>query len=256
MNSKKENNHGIIIWLQRIFSLKFLGFVIGLVSLYFTYVTFIKDNPGDLCLYNIDHTFNKDIRYIFYGFEIDDDSIYFNKRNNFPKFVNNGPNEIIDFGLVAETKLNYSLTANSYYDYDIEEEEEGSFSNVRFALTTERLGFMSTVPFPIDALETNDAEIQFNYINSGVIYKGMSEDIINYFYYIVGVPKNFRDEKGIEISAEETFINKIKPYLLYFLDNRDKNEILIIFSNDYVEAPAKLKLLRENNKVTSIKDLQ
>ena len=248
----------MIKWLRRIFSLEFLGVVIGAASLYLAYITFANDStPGHLCHFNVNKTFDKGIRYIFYGFEINDDSLYINNNKYFPCLVNNGPNEIVDFSIASTMKLNVNISPNRNFAYSYEQNDSTTFAKVSFAFVAERIGFMYSIPFPLDAIETYDDEIQMTEINSGVMYKDMSEDIINYFYFIVGIPKHYRDEKGEEITAEHAFIQTISPYLLYMLDNRDPNEILLIFDNKDVEAPTKLRLLRDKNmEITTINELQ
>ena len=220
MAENKENKHGLNRWLKRIFSLEFVSVVIGLIGLYFAYDAFIKDKPGELCLFNDKQSFRKDIRYIFYGFEIKEDSITFRKAFNLPTLINKSSNEIKDVSVTAEMTTSVGFSVNGFYKYEIEKNQDSIANSMLFpyvymTYATDRIGFGSGIPFPIYSLATDGDELFLKNIKMSYIYQGMSEDVINLTYYIVGIPEGYRDEDGKVIDAEYAFIKAIRPYLLY-----------------------------------------
>lgn len=255
MSKKKETNHGIVKWLKRIFSLKFLGVIIGAASLYLAYVTFMKDTPGSLSLFNSKHHFSEKIRYVFYGFEIDGDSLYFYKKNNFPSLVNRSSNSIKDLTLTAFMRNNVGYKVDRDYSFAIKDDETGlQFPQLSMGYQAERIGFSGLIPFPLTVMETKSDELLTQNIEFAYIYNGMEEDAINLFYVIVGVPQHYRDDDGKEIDAEYAFIKAIRPILT---EIEDPQQILIIYDNYSIEAPSKLDLLKEKNiRIRTINELQ
>lgn len=252
MNNKNKESHGITRWLRRIFSLEFLGVVTGLVGLYFAYDAFIKDKPGEL------HLFNKskiceDVRYIFYGFEIKGDSLEFAKAKNFPYIANYSNNPITDFSMVCRMKNNIGCRIDDSFDYYLEDDDSLQIPNIMMACTAERIGYMGIIPFPLVKMETRTDEIIIQHVLLSYLYQGLSEDVVNLFYFIVGIPPEYK-ENGITRGAEYSFIKAIRPYLLSIEDNE---QIFIAFDDKTVVAPSKLDLLKEKEiNVESINELQ
>jgi len=249
-----ETTHGINRWLRRIFSLEFLGVVIGAIGLYFTYDTFLKEKPGEIRMYNEKQKFSSDIRYVFYGFEIKGDSLNLLRAKNFPHLANYSSNPVNDFTMLSNMDNNLGCTINERYKHEVAVDDSLSFPQLRMASFHERVGYMGVVPFPIETIETRTDEVLIQHILLSYMYQGMKEDIVNLHYYLVGIPPHYRDDDGREISSEKYFIKAIRPYLLMI---EDYNQILLLFGNKIVEAPKNIELLDEKEiKVETINELQ
>lgn len=258
MAQKKGKENVVSRWLKKIFSLQFISVAITAVGLYFAYVQFVKDKPGELRFFNGEKRFSPDIRTVFFGFEIDGDSIYLDKNKYLPVLANYSQNPIVDFKIIADMQYNIGFRCDDNYTWvKLDDDSDIKIPMINFCAGTGRLGSMTPISFPISALETNSDEIQVNYVRMGIMYQGVPEEILNYFYYLVGIPKKLRDDDGKGKSAEYLFIKAIRPYLLYFLEKGEEDKVLIVFNSSSVEAPSKLHLLKEENiKVTTIKELQ
>lgn len=254
MSEKKETNHGVVKWLKRVFSLEFLGVLIGAASLYLAYVTFMKDTPGSLSLFNEKHHYSERIRYVFYGFEIDGDSLYFYKKDNFPSLANRSSNSIKDLTLTAFMRNNVGYKVDRSYSFAIKDDETGlQFPQLITSYQAERIGFGGLIPFPLTVMETKSDELLTQRIDLVFIYNGMDEHAVNLHYIIVGVPQHYRDDDGKEIDAEYAFIKAIRPILT---DIEDPQQILIIYDKYSIEAPSKLDLLKEKDiRIRTINEL-
>lgn len=256
-NPNTENSNVVIKWLKKLFSLQFLSVLIGVGGLYLAYRTFIREEPGELTLHNYNKHFGKNVRNIIYGFEIDSDSLYIRGARNFPLLANVSHNSLEDVSIIAEMQNNIGFRTTDGY-FCTEEKDSVLWGKVNFYVKRERIGFMDPILFPIETLETDENELLFQHIRFAYAYKGMSEDIINMHYFIVGIPKHYRDDNGKIIDAEYAFLKSIRPLLLQSIaEEVTPNQILIIFKDKYVEAPQNINLLKgENIKVKSIKELQ
>lgn len=257
-SKNSENSNVIIKWLKKLFSVQFLEIVIGIAGLYLTYLAFIRDEPGELSLYNNSHQFSKDIRYVIFGFEIIEDSLDFQNSKSFPSLANFSNNELNDFGVLAEMQNNIGFKASESYEYYIEETDSILFDKVQFYTKRERIGFMEPVNFPLEKMETKGDELLFQQIKYAYYYQGVPEDIINMHYFIVGIPQQYRDDDGTIIDAECAFIKAIRPLLLQsIIEKIDSKQILIVFKDKYVEAPSKMELLsNEEINIRKINELQ
>jgi len=255
MEQKKENV--VSRWLKKIFSIQFISLVIAAVGLYFAYDQFVKDKPGEFRFFNKGNRFSPDIRTVFYGFEINGDSIYLDNNMYLPTLANFSQKPIVDLKVVADMQYNFGFRCDDNYNWFKQDESDLQIPKITFVAGTERLGSMTPITFPIRSLETDYDEIQVNYVRMGIVYQGAPEEIMNYFYYLVGIPPKLRDDDGKEKSAEYLFIKAIRPYLLHFLEKEEANKVLIVFNTSSVEAPSKLHLLKDENiEVKSIKELQ
>ena len=255
MNIKNTDNHGITRWLKRIFSLEFLSVIIGLVGLYFAYDSFIKDKPGDLRFFNVEHVFSEDIHYIYYGFEMNGDSLDISSNVYIPRLINYSSNSINDLSVVALANNGTPFRPNGNYDVKVYGKDSSSISKITMALRNERIGYMGIIPFPIDRIALEYGEILTETISINYLYKGMEDEVKTVHVTLIGIPPEYKDDDGYAKSAEYSFIKAVRPYLLMMIE--DYKEVAVMFENKTVEAPSKIDLLNESViGVETIEELQ
>lgn len=251
MNNKKttplDNTNGantIVLWLKRIFSIKVLGFIVALASLWFAYEAFIREKPGELTIYCPDKRFDKSITTVYYGFELSSDTIDIWDLPSFIQIANLTGRPMEDVTIVVI--IPQIIDLGFLYTYKcLIEEKEHQIPEYTLALKMDRLGAMSHLPFPIIKLFPKKNETLFLPVQIGVL-SGGSDEAKNFFIKMVGIPHQNNKEE-----FESAFIDAIRSHLLA---EKNPDEVAIEFDGIIIESPSNLNLLK--NKETSVHHLK
>lgn len=213
----------ILYILKKIFTLQFLAVVIGIISLYITYKTFIRDDQGEITFMIDGKELNKNISIVYYGFFIESDSIDIYSLKDFPILANTSSKTIEDFTLYAYTLNIPKSFANNRYNV-----AQGSGDNtIAYEYNLSKIKPLEGVYWPINALYTNKREILVYPIK--LIYSYKTKEASEILLYIIGIPH----QKTIE-KSEEVFTKTINPYLI---ENNDSKHTAIIFNKQIIQKP-------------------
>lgn len=242
---KKDN--AVIQWLKNIFSIKVFSFIVALIALWISYLTFVKDNPGELTFFCDKVQCNSNITRLYYGFEMKGDSVDIVDLPSFMHIGNLTSSPIEDATIIVSMPNIAKITVNRPY-MQMVEEKQYEYPRLTLGMKMERIGAMSVVPFPIKTIHFDNREllnftIQFAYVNKG------HKESRNMYITIVGLPTD-KSKNGIESS----FIETIRPQLL---SDNNPDGTVIVFNNEIVESPTNYSLLKgAENKICNIIELK
>lgn len=236
-------------WLKKIFSLQTLGIVIAIVSAYYGYKQFVRDEPGQISLATGKFSLDDNIRWIFIGFDLENDVTDLKHMLNIPLFGNLGEQPIEDVfmcGSIMEKGL--SFEESNCYSFRKGEEVKHEYPIV-FSTRMEKLPYFSFFPFPINKVKNDVNKGLHISVNMAYTYKG-HPNLENYFFILAGIPQKNRN------NSQEAFAKHIMPYLIKL----NKQDSVAIIYNDIVVTHLK-KLSEINNEsfynsLKTIKDFE
>lgn len=235
-------------WLKKIFSLQFLGFVVAVLALYYTYKQFDREEPGEFTLMTGKYTLNKDIRWVFIGFDMTSNSIDLENMKNIPLFGNMGEKPIEDVFMCGSIMENINFVSNKMYTLR-KGEESGHQYPYTFAVRMKQIPYFSFFPFPLDKIIGNPNKGIHASVNMAFTYKGHS-NLENYFFIITGIPKQYKS------NSQMAYAKYLVPYLVQ-LNKQDS--IAIIYKDTIVSKVKDIQVLKDKsfvNKLKNIKDLE
>ena len=253
-NNKKKESNLIAKWLKRMFSLEFLGVLIGLAGLWFGYKTFIQEKPGILRLTTKSGKLDEKVNTVFYGFELDKDSFLIMDLPNIPILANMTSNTIEDITVFGYTPKEYKALPNSRYmaesiEAHNQNNKEFGLGKLSYALRQDKINPMDGIFWPVSIIYPNQNELFFYPIE--IYYSFKTKEMTHITLFLVGIPINNGKLSSAEVETE--FIKKIKPYLLG-IDDVDKTAI--IYHDKIVPSPSIKKLKQDNVVISNILELK
>lgn len=246
---KKELNQ-ILQWIKRIFSIKALGFIVGVVGLWFTYSTFIKDKPGSFSFLAKNEMLDEKINTIFYGFKMTSDSVNVESGQEIPLMINATPNIIEDLNVYAVLPLGYKFYLHPMYSVEPDSFKIGNSKHFfTCGYRQARVGPYDGLFWPITTLFFDKKEPLVFPVKLNYTYK--TKEFTQIDLYIVGIPDYYNDQASSTI--EKQFVEMVRPYLLSKKNNR---KTALVINGKIVQSPNTKKLKKQQITITDINQLK
>lgn len=232
-------------WLKKIFSLQFLGFVVAVLTLYYGYKQFVRDEPGQLCLATGNNTFDKKIRWVFIGFDMETDRIDLEHMRNIPLLGNMGEKPIEDVFMCGSIMEKISFVGNTAYTFR-KGEETGHPNPYTFAVRMEKIPYFSFFHFPLKEIHGNARNGIHVSVNMAYTYKG-HPNLENYFFILTGIPKAYKANSQISYAK----------YLIPYLAKLNKQDsVAIIFKDTMVCNLKDLQTIKEESFIRNLRQIK
>lgn len=248
--SRKNESGQILQWIKRIFSIKFLGFIVGVVGLWFTYSTFIKDKPGSFSFLAKNEILDEKINTIFYGFKMTSDSIDVERGQEIPLMINATTNIIEDLNVYAVLPRGYKFYLHPMYSIEPDSLKIGNtkhFFTCGYRQT--RVGPYDGLFWPITTLFFDKKEPLVFPVNLNYTYK--TKELTQIDLYIIGIPDYYNERSSSSI--EKQFIEIVRPFLLSKINNR---KTVLVINDKIVLSPNTKKLKQQQLTITDINQLK
>lgn len=233
-------------WLKKIFSLQFLGFVVAIVTAYYGYKQYLRDEPGKLILSNGKYSLDENIRWVFIGFDLEDEITDLEKMHNIPLFGNLDKQPIEDVfmcGSIMEKDVTFEQS--ECYTFREGKVIEHEYPIV-FSTRMEKIPYFSFFPFPMNKVKKDVTKGLHISVNMAYTYKGHPE-LENYFFILVGVPKQNKN------NSQEAFAKHIMPYLIKL---KDLNSVAVIYKDTVVTKLKDIKEINNDNFYNNLKSIK
>ena len=252
-NKTKKEPSKILKWLKKIFSLQFLGIVLTIIFGWYGVASYLQNQPGELIFKSHLTEFDKNFNCIFYGFELEKDTISIMDLPNIPIFANITSHTIEDITAYSYVPKIYSVAvADDYWQIESEKtlnEKEYGIGFIHFLFTRDKIKPLDGIRWPIIQIAGNKNQILIYPID--IFYSYKTKEMSSIRLMLVGIPNNNHEKTKKDI--ERLFIKTIRPYLMT-IDNIDK--CAIIFGEKVVESLSKEKVSNSDFYCTNILDLQ
>ena len=258
-SNSKVKQTTILSWIKKIFTMQTVTLLVGLIGLWFTYITFFQNKPGEIGFFTTNSRLEDNITTVFYGFEQTSDSVVLSTLPLFPNMANFTEHSIEDMTVIAFTTDMYKVTKNPRYNSATNEELNGNALNydkkfkpiggITYAYKSAKIFPMEPILWPIYTIYSNPEENLIFPIQ--IFYSFKSKKMTKLELFLVGLPKS--SESLTKQEKENKFIKIIRPYLL---ECEDLDNTAIIYDKKIVQSPSKRKITKENFDASDISELK
>lgn len=211
-------------WLKRIFSLEFLGVVIGAAGLYLAYQQLANEKPGNLQWSNAYGTLSEDTKYIIVSQPYTGDSVLL--MNETMPFLKSNKKQVEDLLVMANIPAKTNFSIRQAYT-TVRQAQTGKHDNIEAALEIERLGANHAIPFPVQVIYPVSGETIKLPVTVACMYKDKNS-VLGTAIHLVVYPADGQ-------LTEKMFMKAIKPLLLIADKNGQLDKTAVLYENKIIE---------------------